>query len=210
MDETPYGAAPSSVFVAVGEELNITRAAQRLHTAQPSLSRQVRQLEEFVCSPLLLREGHRVELTEAGRTLLTEARRILFDIDSTIEEIRQNASSQAGRITVGFFPGADGKVFSRLMAFLNLKSGGLQLNLRSLTSSEQIVELQKRTIHAGFLLGPITDPQIAWKILCSDPIVAVLPAGHRLARLKQVSLKKLAGMPLIQSSKRETRGYSTP
>ncbi len=64
-------------FVAVGKELNITRAAQRMHTAQPSLSRQIRQLEEFVRSSLLLREGHLVDLTEAGRTLLTEARRIL-------------------------------------------------------------------------------------------------------------------------------------
>jgi LysR family hca operon transcriptional activator len=194
-------------FVAVAEELNITRAAQRLHTAQPSLSRQIRQLEEFMRAPLLLRHGHQVGLTDAGRKLLTETRRILLDIDSTIEAIRETASAEAGKLIVGFFPGSEGKVFSRLMSFLKHKSGGLQLEVRSLTSAEQIGALQDRAIHAGFLVGPIADSQIAWKVVCSDPVVVVLPAGHQLAKLKRVPLKKLAGMPFIEASKRETRAF---
>ncbi len=63
--------------VAVAEELNLTRAAERLHTVQPSLGHQIRQLEEFVGVPLLHREGRRLALTEAGRTLLIESRKTL-------------------------------------------------------------------------------------------------------------------------------------
>jgi LysR family hca operon transcriptional activator len=194
-------------FVAVAEEMNITRAAHKLHTAQPSLSRQVRQLEEMIRAPLLLRQGHHVELTAAGRSLLTEARRLLQDLESTIEATRQIASSESGSITVAFFPGSDGKVFSRITTFVSFKSGGLKLILRSLRSAEQIEALQKRAIHAGFLRGPIDDPEIAWRVLRSDTLVVVLPAGHPLAKLKKIPLAKLAGIPLVELSRTGPRRF---
>ena len=91
-------------FIAVAEELNITKAAERLHTVQPSLGRQIHQLEEFVGVPLLLREGHRLELTEAGRIMLGESRRMLHELELIIEQLQREANMTAGRITVGFLP----------------------------------------------------------------------------------------------------------
>ena len=194
-------------FVAVAQELNITRAAHQLHTAQPSLSRQIRQLEDLIRVPLLLRKGHHVELTAAGRSLLTEARRILLDLDTTMEATRQIASNEAGSLTVAFFPGSDGKIFSRITSFVNFKRHDLNLTLRSLRSAEQIVALQQRAIHVGFLRGPIEDSDIVWRVLRSDSIVAVLPAGHPLARLKKIPLAKLTGIPLVELSRSGPRRF---
>lgn len=193
-------------FVAVAEALNVSHAARRLRTAQPSLSRQIRQLEEFVRRPLFLRQKNRLDLTEAGRQLLTEARRILQDVECTIDAIRE-VPSDAGRISVGLFPGSDWKVFSRLVSFASFESNALQLVMHSMSSAEQLVGLHDRTIQVGFLRGPIADAQIASEVIRSDSIVVALPAKNPVARLKRIPLHKLADMPLIELKKAGARRY---
>ena len=188
-------------FVAVAEELNITKAAERLHTVQPSLGRQIHQLEEFVGVPLLLREGHRLELTEAGRIMLGESRRMLHELELIIEQLQREANMTAGRITVGFFPGAELRVFPKLLPYLRSNYPGIELVLRSLKASEQLAALRNRTMDVGFLRGPIEDEsQINYETVFSDEILAFLPAQHPLAKERYISLQKLAEVPMVELS----------
>jgi len=192
-------------FVAVAEELNITRAAERLHTVQPSLGRQIHQLEELVGAPLLQRSGHRLALTKAGRVMLTESRRMLQELDLMFERIRREANAEAGRITVGFFPGGELRVLPRLLPFLRSNYPRIKLVLHSLRGTEQIPSLQNRTIDVGFLRGPVgDDPQLLSEVVLKDKIMAFFPAKHALARQGRISLQKFAQMPMITQTEMET------
>src|ERR1017187_596346 len=98
--------------IAVAEECSFTRAAERLNTVQPSLSQQIKKLEdEIVGTPLLLRDKHHVELTAAGRVFLVEARAILAATERAIGLARCTARAEAGHLAIGFVAGAEGKVF---------------------------------------------------------------------------------------------------
>lgn len=184
-------------FVAVAEELNITRAAERLHTAQPSLGRQIRRLEEAVGAVLLQRQGRRIALTKAGQALLEKARTVLRDLDSVCGQVRHASELELGQLAVGFIPGTEWRVFPQLAPFLNYDHSGVHVVLRSLTVPEQIAALQNQSIDVGFLRGPVADPEIASEVVLTDKIVAILPAQHRLAAQKKIRMAELATMPLV-------------
>jgi LysR family transcriptional regulator, hca operon transcriptional activator len=92
-------------FIAVAEELNFTRAAERLHTVQPSLSQQIKRLEEIVGTPLFWRNKHHLQLSSAGRVFLEHAKTILAAADQAVEEARRAGRAQSGRLSVSFPPG---------------------------------------------------------------------------------------------------------
>jgi LysR family hca operon transcriptional activator len=195
-------------FVAVGEELNLTRAAERLHTVRPSLSRQISQLEEIFGIRLLCRHGHQLELTDAGRTLVDDAKKLLQDFDFIFDRVRRVAQLEAGRLTIGFFPAAEWRVLPRLLPYLRSQHPDLQILLRILTHNEQITALQNRTINAGFLRHPISDPELSFEAIHRDKIIAVLPARHELARLRRVPLSKLAKLPLVRPNREVSPGLN--
>jgi len=184
-------------FVAVAEQMSISRAAERLHTAQPSLGRQIRQLEGMLNTPLLRRNRHRWELTEAGAVLLVEARRILADIDGAALKVQQVGNEESGRIVAAFSPGASSAVLSRLLPLLHSRHPAMQIELRSLYSVEQVAAIRARTITVGFLRGPVEDPDIASELIRRDRMVVLIPARHPLARLKSIPVENLAQVPLI-------------
>jgi LysR family transcriptional regulator, hca operon transcriptional activator len=188
-------------FIAVAEELNVTRAAERLHTAQPSLSQQIRQLEQIVGIPLFRREKHHLQLTEAGRIFLEKARFLLKDLDRAILLAREAAHAEAGQITIGLMPGAEGKVFGTVVANLVRDYKDIRIALRTLSSPEQLTALQNHEINIGFLRGPITDDQIACKVFATEQILAILPAQHPLAQMERIPVPMLVQMPLIQISR---------
>lgn len=185
-------------FIAVAEELNFTRAAERLRTVQPSLSQQIRRLEEIVGTPLLYRDKHRVTLTEAGRVFLQESRAMLQQAERAVAHARQAARAEAGQITIGFLVGTEGKIFPHILPLLHTSYPRVQVLLRSLTSPEQMKALQERDINVAFMRGPVDDPEIASEVVIRDAVLAILPVGHPLAKLQRVPVEKLASLPLIQ------------
>jgi len=185
-------------FIAVAEELNFTHAAARLHIAQPSLGQQIRQLEDYIGTPLFIRDKRRLQLTEAGRVFLREARRILQDVEHGVDLARQAARAEAGTITVAMIPGPEGQLFSGILPYLLHSYPNLEVNLRSLTAPQQIAALQRGEINLGFLRGPINDDCIDSIVIAREPVVAVLPENHPLAKLEKVSPKALSELPLIQ------------
>jgi LysR family hca operon transcriptional activator len=184
-------------LVAVAEELDFSKAAEQLHTAQPSLSFQIRNLEEIVGTPLFYRTKRHVELTEAGRIFLRKARALLRYSENAVDLARRAARGEAGHISIGFLPGIEAKIFPRLLSLMQTRYPEVELSLQDLTSPEQLAALENDEIDAGFLRGPITNPEIASEVFLREPIVAVVPESHALAKCKRIPLRSLAALPFI-------------
>ena len=184
-------------FIAVAEEMNFSRAAERLHTVQPSLSRQIRRLEEIVGTPLFNRDRHKLTLTGAGQVFLGQSRIILDQINHAIAFAQQKAREDAGQITIGFILGTESQLFPRLVPALRKRYPDIKLSYRALTEVEQIAALEGKTIHAGFLAGPIDNPAISTELIMHQRMIVALPANHPLARLKRIPVHRLAEFPLV-------------
>jgi LysR family hca operon transcriptional activator len=184
-------------FVAVAEELNFTRAAARLHTSQPSLSQQIRQLESAVGVPLLDRSRHHVALTNAGRIFLREARDILGRIDHAARLARQAADGRAGELSVGTFPAADVRILPALRPLIATRLPNLRIVLHSKYAVDPITGLRAGTLDVAFVRGPMHAEDVEAIELVQEPIVAVLPAHHPLARRKRIPVEALHDLPCI-------------
>ncbi len=181
-------------FVAVAEELNFTRAAERLHTAQPSLSQQIRQLEEEIGTPLFHRDKHRVQLTEAGLVFLREARIVLEAAARAVNLARQSVS-----LKIGLLPGPAAKILPRMAPILACARPNYPFDLRTLSSPRQLQALQNREIDVGIIHGRNeSDNDIVSKLLFKDRLVAIVPANHALAEQERVTPDDLAQLPLVQ------------
>lgn len=185
-------------FIAVAEELNFTRAAERLHTVQPSLSQQIRRLEEeIVGTPLFWRQGYHLQLSAAGKVFLVEARRILAQTDEAIEAARRAARAESGNLVLSFGPGAEG-LFKDFLLQVHTAYPGIHLTIRSLQSPDQLRGLDDRSIDVGFIAGPVDDPALVTEIVDHQRIMVIFPASHRMARRKSIPVEELADMPLVR------------
>ncbi len=184
-------------FIAVAEELNFTRAAERLHTVQPSLSQQIRRLEtEIVGTPLFWRQKYHLQLSAAGKVLLVEAKKILQQVDEALEATRRAARAESGNLVLSFFPGAEGR-FKDFMLRVHAGYPNIHFCIRSLQSSEQVQALGDGNVDLGFIAGPISDEAIQTELVDRQKIVAILPSTHRLAKMKTVPIKELSAWSLV-------------
>jgi LysR family hca operon transcriptional activator len=186
-------------FIAVAEELSFTRAARVVHTAQPSLSQQIRRLEEEILqTPLFRRDKRHVELTEAGRVFLPEARSILAAMERAISLTRYAACSASGRLVIGFIPGTEGAVLAKVLPALRTLHPETHVLLRDLNTQSQILALRNRELDAGFLRGPCEGPDLCWELVLLDSVVAAIPAKHPLAELSRIPIALLSELPLVR------------
>lgn len=184
-------------FVAVAETGGFSAAAQRLHTAQPSLSRQIRDLEDHIGTALFERSSRRVELTEAGHAFLDEARLTLAQADRAVERARQVARVHSASLTLGFVFGVEAEQLMRVMNTLQGELKHLRVGLRTQTSPMLITELLERQIDAAFI-RPSTQAQgLQVRTLRSEKLIAAVPADHVLAKQPAIHLAQLAAEPMI-------------
>lgn len=191
-------------FVAVGEELNFTRAAERLETAQPSLSQQIRQLEKYLGVALFERNKRRVALTEAGRGFLSDARDILTRTDRAAERLREAAGHPATELSVAVAPAAEVKVLPKLLPLIQRRMPGLRLVLHNLPTAEQKTAFANHTLDVGFLRGPVVLKDAVTELLLREKLVIGLPAGHRLAKKKVLRICDLNQHPFIMVSRKNS------
>jgi LysR family hca operon transcriptional activator len=194
-------------FVAVAEEMNFTHAAERLHTVQPSLSRQIQRLEEMVGTPLFRRNRHGLKLTEAGRIFLDESRAILLQMDRAIAAARQGARAEAGNISLGFIPGTEMRIISKFLPTLKLRCPEMKISFHALGESELLKALEAEKINVAFASGAANGANIVSEVVLSQKIVVLLPAAHPLSRLRKVPLDSLTGMCWIRPSMQNDPGY---
>ncbi|SIS95827.1 LysR substrate-binding domain-containing protein [Insolitispirillum peregrinum] len=184
-------------FVAVAEELNFTRAAERLRTAQPSLSQQIRDLEDEVGTPLFVRTKRRVELTAAGAVFLDEARLVLAQSQRAISLARRTAQTEGGTLTIGFVPAAEVKIFPNMLTAMRARFPNLQLVLRSLTTAEQRTALLDHSIDVAFMRLPADDVRLSLEVVLQEKIEIALPATHPLAAQDTISVHQLTDVPFL-------------
>jgi DNA-binding transcriptional LysR family regulator len=143
-------------FLAVAEELNFHRAAHKLHVAQPSLSSQIRQLEEELDARLLERNSHRVTLTIAGRSFLDGCRRILRDTDSLKIQVHKAAHGETGQLHVGFVPSLAHEFLPKIMQPFGHRFPEIDLRLVEMDSSQQLEQIALHQLDIGLIgLGHI-------------------------------------------------------
>jgi LysR family hca operon transcriptional activator len=188
-------------FVAVAEELSFTNAARRLHTAQPSLSHQIRQLEEEVGTPLLARTNRRVRLTAAGRMFLRDAREILGKVEQAAQLAAKTGSGMGGELSIGMMPVAEVRILPTLLPLLASRLRDVRVVLHSLSYAEQLAGFQNCSIDAGFLWGPVKDPDLVTEEVLREEIVVALSAQHPLAKLKRIPVQKLESLPCVAISR---------
>jgi LysR family hca operon transcriptional activator len=189
-------------FVAVAEELNFTRAAQRLNTAQPSLSQQIKQLEADIGIPLLDRSKRHVALTAGGKVFLGEAREILAHVERAGQRAVRAQQGESTELIVGVVPAAEIKILPKLIPLVERRLPGIRLVLRNLPSAEQKRLLATGSLDVGLLRGPLQDTRLTVEDVLWEKLVVGLPARHALARKKVVSVRQLNDHPFIMVSRK--------
>jgi LysR family hca operon transcriptional activator len=185
-------------FVSVAEAGNLTVAAkQKLHTTQPSLSRQIRDLEEEVGAQLLTRSARGIQLTPAGRAFLEHARLVLSQVEAASEAARRVADPSKPCFAMGFLTGHELRWMPEAMRILRDELPNIDVMISSQYSPLLADGLSKGKIDAAFLRRETGVPDLAFRILVKEPLMVILPSAHRLAALKAISPKDLSGETFV-------------
>jgi DNA-binding transcriptional LysR family regulator len=196
-------------FVAVAEDLSFTKAAAKLHLAQPSLTRQIHNLEEELGVRLLNRSKSQVALTEEGRSFLADSRRILSLATESILAVQRLSRGEVGQLNIAYLPNFDFELLPETLRAFRQTFPHIALNLFDMTPAEQLRALEARKIDLGFvgLPPPATAGAIQWESIARHGTVVVLPAKHPLARKRRLNLGELETMFFVGMSEKTHPGF---
>jgi LysR family hca operon transcriptional activator len=188
-------------FIAVAEAESLTLAAKtKLHTSQPSLSRQIRDLEEEIGAQLMTRTARGIELTPAGRVFLDHARSVLSQVDAAGEAARRVAHPTKPCFTMGFLTGHELTWMPEALRILRAELPNIDVMISSQYSPLLADGLLKGKIDAAFLRREKGMPGLMYRVLVKEPLMVVLPSDHRLAALKAISPRDLVGEVFVTVS----------
>jgi LysR family hca operon transcriptional activator len=189
-------------FVAVAEEGSLLNAAQnRLNTSQPSLSRQIRDLEAEIGVELLERQARGVAVTSAGRVFLDHARLALLQVEAAIDGAQRAARPTRPVLSIGFLVGLEVTWLPHLLRIIREEAPETEVTLCSLSSPELALTLMRGKLDMAFLRPEKQSLGISFKLLAKEPLIAVLPAGHRLASHKRITPQDLARETYVSSAR---------
>jgi LysR family transcriptional regulator, hca operon transcriptional activator len=189
-------------FIAVAEEGSLTLAAERrLHTAQPSLSRQIRDLETEVGVRLLERSSRGIELTAAGRVFLDHARLALLQVEAAGEAARRAAQPARASFVLGFLTGQEVVWLPKVLRVLHDELPNVDVSLASQSSPELAGALLRGKVDVAFMRKEDQTPGLAFKLLFKEPLIVVMPGGHRLAARKTIRPRDIEGEMYINPTK---------
>jgi LysR family transcriptional regulator, hca operon transcriptional activator len=189
-------------FIAVAEEGSLTLAAhKRLHTAQPSLSRQIRALEKELGAQLITRSVHGIELTAAGRAFLDHARLAVTQAEAAKEAVRRVARPAKPSLALGFLSGTEMDLLPKAKRILQDELPNIELKLSSDYSPRLAEALMKGRLDAAFLRPEPHAGGLVYRRVRTEPLIVVFPKDHRLAARKAIKLRELKGEPFIKPSK---------
>jgi LysR family hca operon transcriptional activator len=185
-------------FVAVAEEGSITVAAERrLHTAQPSLSRQMRELEIEIGAALMTRNARGIELTAAGKVFLDHARLALAQVEAAREAARRAAHPEQRVLALGFLSGWEPEWLPAVMHVLRQELPKIEVTISSKHSPELADALAAGRLDAAFMRAEAGHPDLVYKVLVREPLIVVLPSDHRLASREAIHPRDLVGETFI-------------
>src|SRR5438105_4157907 len=188
-------------FVAVAEEGSLTVAAERrLHTAQPSLSRQIRDLEYEVGAQLIIRSARGIELTAAGRVFLDHARLALAQVDAAGEAARRAAQPAKPSFALGFLTGHEIDWLPEALRLVRDELPNIEITISSQYSPDLAGALVRGKLDVAFIRPESQATHLAYKLLTKEPLVVVLPSDHRLASHEAINPQDIAGETFISVS----------
>src|SRR5437870_1482036 len=208
MSTKPYYRKPSMktfelrhlrYFVAVAEELHFARAAERLRIAQPGLSQQIKALERSVGVELFKRDRRGVELTDAGRTLLGQARQVLELSERAVESTRVAATTRTGPLKVGTSAIGNTPVANEVLMEFQARFPNVNVEILPGFTPPSIDALTRRALDAAIVFAPFESPEgLRYLRLDRLELSVVLPTSHRLASLERVPRSELLKEPILE------------
>src|SRR6185503_719253 len=192
-------------FVAVAEELNFTRAAEKLHLAQPSLTRQIHNLEEELGVRLFDRTRNQVSLTEEGRRFLVDARRLVALSLESVKAVQRFSRGESGQLNLGYLFKFNFDLLPVTLATFYRVYPEISVNLFDMSPAEQLRALEARKIDLGFvgLRAPAASKNmaaLAWECVARHNVVVVLPARHPLAKRDKIKMTDLKSLFFVAMS----------
>jgi LysR family hca operon transcriptional activator len=188
-------------FIAVAEEGSLTVAAERrLHTAQPSLSRQIRDLEREVAAELFARSVRGVELTAAGHAFLAHARRAVAEAEEAVKAARREANEAKPAFAIGFLTGQEVEFLPPAMRVLSDQLLRVDVTVSSDYSPRLAESLVRGTLDLAFMRREAGLPELDYKVAKTERLVVVLPSDHRLASQAAIAPHQLSGASFLGMS----------
>jgi len=185
-------------FVAVAEEVNIHRAAERLHISQPPLSVAIQQLEEELQTPLFTREGRNIHITKAGEFFLIEARHILTQVEQSCFQTKQVGEGKAGLIKIGFISSSVTGILQQLVSQYKKLYPDVQIDLKQYSGDRVINKISNKEIDVGIERFPINLPNdLKMEIMIKEAWFAAINKNHPLSKKKIIKVTDLKNEPLI-------------
>ena len=196
-------------FVAVGEVLNFTKAAENLRLAQPSLTRQIKDLETELGVSLLNRTKRQIVLTQEGRSFLADARRVLAHSAEIVESVQRLHRHEVPALNIGYVANLFPTPLPVTLAAFQRKFPTVSINLFDMSHGDQFLALEAGKIDLAFvgLRKPIEDRGFAFRCIASERVVAALPKGGPFEKKAVVKLKELKAMFFVGMSETSTPGY---
>ena len=188
-------------FIAVAEEGSLTLAAEkRLHTAQPSLSRQIRDLEYEVGVQLMTRSVRGIELTAAGRAFLDHARLALAQVEAAREAARRAAEPAKQSFALGFLTGQEMDWLPEAVRILRDELPNMEVTVSSQYSPQLADALTRGRLDVAFMRPEAQTPDLAYRLVTKEPLIAILPSDHRLAACDTIDPHDIIGETFVSVS----------
>jgi len=184
-------------FCAVADTGSFSRAAEQSHVSQPSLSQQILKLEDELGARLFDRLGRSVRLTELGKTFLPRARAVLRELEAARGDVVERKDSVAGSVTVGAIPTVAPYLLPRVLASFSRKFPQVQLTVIEEITPVLLDRLRASAVDLAVLALPIRGHEFESTPLLTEPLFAVLPQKHKLARHRSISLKDVRKEPFL-------------
>jgi DNA-binding transcriptional LysR family regulator len=189
-------------FVAVAEALSFTKAAENLHLAQPSLTRQIKDLEAEIEVRLIDRSGKRISLTQEGESFLQDARRLLAECAQSVQAVQRLSRGESGQLNIGYVANVYHDLLPATLGAFRNAYPRTALNLFDMTPAEQFQALGDHQIDLGFVCfrADSTDQELQWVCVGHDNVIVAVAAGNPLAEKAKIDLKDLEPMFFVGMS----------
>ena len=184
-------------FIEIARQRHFTRAAERLHMAQPALSQQMKNLEAELGTPLFIRGKKETHLTAAGKALLPRAEALLAQAEAARAAVTDVAQVRGGKLIVAAIPSVCAGLLPELLHAFGRKHPGVKLQLIEDSSERVAISVESGHADLGFLQLPASKAAFESRVLITEPFVALVAASHALADGKEIPLKQLAGESFI-------------
>ncbi|MBD2570344.1 LysR family transcriptional regulator [Anabaena lutea] len=185
-------------FIAVAEELHFSKAAEKLHIAQPPLSQQIQQLETELGVKLFDRKTKRqVQLTEAGKVFLQEAYQLLVQLETAVALTQRTGRGETGKLRIGFTSLVIYDLLPLILRKFREQFLEVKIELLELTTSQQEQALRDSLIHVGFAHPPLEDDTLSYECIHKETLVVALSSTHTLTQKNYISVRSLLNEPLI-------------